>query len=69
MRELQSVDIFPIIELSLCGRWWAKYGYINRSKKVLTKPAAIHGVADAPEDAMCELAIELFERGVLSPEK
>ena len=66
LRKLRDQDIFPILSAELYDKWWCKYGYYIKSKK-LTRPGAFLGSAPTPEDATAFLAIELIKQGVIKP--
>lgn len=67
LRRLKENKPFPLIELNLNNRWWAKYGYTNRRKSLIS-PALEYRVADTPENAVTLLCIELFKQGILKRE-
>lgn len=59
-RIQKGLDIDPSLELVIDGDkyWFASYSWIDED--------AYAEIGDNPEDALCKLAIELFEEGVLN---
>ena len=67
LTKLPDYKIYPILELGVYGRWWAKYGYKTKTLEVV-KPGALYAVEDTPKTALLKLAIELAKAGVIGKE-